>query len=297
MGIVKPLLRVMCHSLVLKTTTCMGFILLRYYFLETTFMFTFLLPNSSVPQKFMLQTSVNAKTPLRLISVVSLASVLFSCQSTPQQEAQVAPVVQESVATVQLTAQQKAVNSLLSEADYCLSQNKLLNPIADNAHDRYRSVLLLDPQNERAKLGLQTIALRFVEQARTAAKRGNISEAQTLIRYARGIDNNPVVQDAAETLRKQVVSMPPAKAYQAGEGEVVLDAKMVQAKDPQVINQLKGVAQKAKDTDQFVLIIARNDPEGRWIYQQLRNAVPGYLVRGDIKLGSPARVKLVKSLD
>jgi hypothetical protein len=60
---------------------------------------------------------------------------------------------------------------------------------------------------------------------------------------------------------------------------------------------LTGVAHKAKQTDQFVLIIARNDTEGRWVYQQLRNAVPGYLVRGDIRIGSPARVKLVKTLD
>ena len=257
--------------------------------------------SKSVLQMVSLQDfRVKLKMPLRLLGVMSVASFLFACQSTPTQQEQAAPVVQEVVAPVELTAQQKAANALLSEADYALSQNKLLNPISDNAHDRYRSVLLLDPQNERAKLGLQTIALRYVEQARTAAKRGNLSEAQSLIRYARGIDNNAVVQDAAETLRKQISTMPPlapAKPYQAGEGEVVLDAKMVQAKDPQIVTQLKGVAQKAKDTDQFVLIIARSDPEGRFIYQQLRNAVPGYLVRGDIKIGSPARVKLVKSLD
>lgn len=235
---------------------------------------------------------------VRIVGVIGLAAALVSCQSTPTQEVQ-APVAQQTPAPVELTAQQKIINSLLSEADYCLSQNKLLNPIADNAHDRYRSVLLMDPENERAKLGLQTIALRFVEQARTAAKRGNISEAQTMIRYARGIDNNPVVQDAAETLRKQAASAPSfsAKPYAAGEGEVVLDAKLLQAKDPQITTQLVGIAQKAKQTDQFVLITARSDAEGRFIYQQLRNAVPGYLVRGDIKIGSPARVKLVKSLD
>lgn len=244
-----------------------------------------------------IQTSVRF-APVRLISVLGLASVLFACQSTPQQEEPVvAPVVQQVIAPVELTPQQKMIEALLSEADYCLSQNKLLNPIADNAHDRYRSVLLMDPQNERAKLGLQTIAMRYVEQARTAAKRGNLSEAQMLIRYARGIDNNPVVQDAAETLRKQVASTPAPKAYQASEGEVVLDAKLLQTKDSQITSQLTGVARKAKETDQFVLIIARTDAEGRWVYQQLRNAVPGYLVRGDIKLGSPTRVKLVKSLD
>jgi hypothetical protein len=247
---------------------------------------------------FSLLFNASRKLSTRLpgLSLVVLTAGLAACQSTPKQE-EVVPAVQQAVAPVELTPQQKMINTMLSEADYCLSQNKLLNPIADNAHDRYRSVLLMDPQNERAKLGLQTISLHYVDLARTAAKRGNLSEAQTLIRDARAIDNNPVVQDAAETLRKQVVSTPPAKAYVAGEGEVVLDVAKLQSKDPQLTTQLVGVAQKAKQTDKFVLIIARSDPEGRWIYQQLRNAVPGYLVRGDIKIGSPARVKLVATLD
>lgn len=234
---------------------------------------------------------------LRVVSLLGLASALVACQSVPKQEEQVAPVVQVAPAPVELTPQQKVVHRLLAEADYCLSRNQLLNPIADNAHDRYRSVLLMEPENERAKLGLQAIALRFVDQAQTAAKRGNLSEANTMIKYAKSIDNNAVVQDAANSLRKQLVNIPPAKAYVAGEGEIVLDAKMLQAKDPQLTTQLTGVAQKAKQTDQFVLIIARTDADGRWVYQQLRNAVPGYLVRGDIRIGSPARVKLVKALD
>ena len=206
-------------------------------------------------------------------------------------------VVAPTPAPVVLTEQQKMIKNMLADADYALSQYKLLNPISDNAHDRYRSVLLMDPENEHAKLGLQTIAMHYVEAARNAAKRGNISEAQTLIRYARGIDNNPVVQDAEQTLRKQAASVPPARPYQAGDGEVVLDSKLLQAKDPQINSQLASVAQKARQTDQFVLIIARSDAEGRWVYQQLRNAVPGYLVRGDIRIGQPARVKLVRTLD
>lgn len=232
----------------------------------------------------------------KAMCLIGLAASLFACQSTPKQE-EPAAVAQQVQASVELTPQQKVINSLLAEADYCLSQNKLLNPISDNAHDRYRSVLLMDPENERAKTGLQTISLHLVDLARNAAKRGNLTEAQTMIRYARGVDNNPVVQDAAETLRKQVSSAPVARAYTPSEGEVVLDAKLLQAKDPQLTTQLVGVAQKAKQTDQFVLITARSDTEGRYIYQLLRNAVPGYLVRGDIKIGAPARVKLVKTLD
>ena len=91
--------------------------------------------------------------------------------------------------------------------------------------------------------------------------------------------------------------MPPAKPYQAGAGEQMLDGALLKAKSPTIIAQLQDVAQKAKRSGDFVLIIASNDADGRWIYQQLRSAVPGFLVRGDIKIGQPARVKLVKSLD
>lgn len=239
----------------------------------------------------------NPSTVVRVIGLLGFAGALVACQSTPKQEEQIAPVVQVAPAPVELTPQQKVIHRLLAEADYCLSRNQLLNPIADNAHDRYRSVLLMEPENERAKLGLQAIALRFVDQAQTAAKRGNLSEANTMIKYAKSIDDNAVVQDAANSLRKQLVNIPVAKTYVPTEGEVVLDAKMLQSKDPQLTTHLTSVAHKAKQTDQFVLIIARTDADGRWVYQQLRNAVPGYLVRGDIRIGSPARVKLVKTLE
>lgn len=245
----------------------------------------------------MFSFTLHSSLILRTLYLFSFAGALTACQSTPKQEEPPAPIAQVAPAPVELTPQQKVINRLLGEADYCLSRNQLLNPIADNAHDRYRSVLLMEPENERAKLGLQAIALRFVDQAQTAAKRGNLSEANTLIKYAKSIDNNAVVQDAANSLRKQLVNIPPAKAYVAAEGEVVLDAKMLQSKDPQLTTHLTSVAHKAKQTDQFVLIIARTDADGRWVYQQLRNAVPGYLVRGDIRIGSPARVKLVKTLD
>jgi len=246
-------------------------------------------------------TKSNTALFYSLIQLIGLSSFLTACQFFHSAETVPAaseniiqPVVQEPTV---LTPQEKVINVMLGEADYALSQNKLLNPINDNAHDRYRSVLLLNPTNERAKLGLQTIALRYVELARAAAVRGDVAGAQSMIKYARGIDNNAVVQDAAETMRRQIASMPPAKPYQAGEGEQILDAALLKAKSPVIIAQLHGMAQKAKQTGDFVLIVARNDAEGRWVYQQLRTAVPGFLVRGDIKVGQPARVKLVKSLD
>jgi hypothetical protein len=240
----------------------------------------------------------------RFLGLVGVGICVVSCQSSPAKMQEplvdvpiVAPIVPVPETPIEPTPQQKAVAALLSDADYALSQNKLLNPINDNAHDRYRSVLLLDPDNERAKLGLQSIALHYVELARAAATRGDLSGAQSMIKYAQQIDPNPVVEDAAVTLRKQLVNMPRPKPYQAGDDEHLLDPQLLKAKDPQVVTQLHDVAKKAQQTGDFVLIVARSDAEGRWIYQQLRSAVPGFLVRGDIKMGQPARVKLVKSLD
>ncbi len=268
---------------------------LSYSLLEMVFMVNLLFKSYLSLVCTRLNTALTTLT--RVVIWVGLAGCLVACQTTQPQAEPVLPVVEVVPAPVVLTTQQKTVNRILAAADYCLSRNQLLNPIADNAHDRYRSVLLMDPGNERAQLGLQTIALRYVDMAQTAARRGDLSEANIMLRYAKAIDNNAVVQDAANSMRKQLVNIPVAKAYVASEGEIVLDAKMLQSKDPQLTTQLNGVAHKAKQTDQFVLIIARNDTDGRWIYQQLRTAVPGYLVRGDIRIGSPARVKLVSTLD
>lgn len=234
---------------------------------------------------------------LRMATLMVCTSLLFACQSTPKQEpvAELAPPPAPTPAPVHL--QQKAIDFLLSEADWALSQGKLLNPINDNAHDRYRSVLLMDPKNEHALLGLQTIAKRYLDQAHDAARKGRMNDAQIMIKYARTIDDSEEVQQAAESMRKQVANIEPPKPFKVGDGETVLDPKMIKSKDPQITTQLVGVAQKAKQNDEFVLIVAGTDADGRWIYQQLRNAVPGYLVRGDIRIGQPARVKLVKSLD
>ena len=238
---------------------------------------------------------------IRFTCFAGLSILLSACQLFPGKAAVEEPIpeiIQPTAAVLpEVTEQQRNINALLSEADYALSQNKLLYPINDNAYDRYKSVLLMVPGNERAKQGLQTISLRYVELARSAAVHGDVAGAQSMIKYARGVDNNAVVQDALETIRKQIANTPSAKPYRAEEGEQILDGNLLKAKDPQVISQLMGIAQKAKKTGDFVLIVARNDAEGRWIYQQLRSAVPGFLVRGDIKIGQPARVKLVSSLE
>src|SRR5690606_4092237 len=94
-----------------------------------------------------------------------------------------------------VVTREQQIKRLLADADYALSQNRLLMPLEDNAHDRYHAVLLLDPQNAEAKTGLQAITLRYIDLARSATARSQYSQAQGYLNQARDLEpGNPLVQ-------------------------------------------------------------------------------------------------------
>ncbi|WHI48901.1 hypothetical protein [Microbulbifer sp. VAAF005] len=73
-----------------------------------------------------------------------------------------------------------------------------------------------------------------------------------------------------------------------------LPAGELAARSAGLVEQLQRVAGRIRSEQLRVIIVARSDAEGRWVYQQLREAVPGYRVRGDIKVGNPAKLILIK---
>lgn len=193
-----------------------------------------------------------------------------------------------------ITKEQQVVRMLLLNGEYTLSRDQLLTPVNDNAYDFFRAVLKLDPNNQRAKGGLQGIVMRYVDLARQAAARGNYSQATAMLNNARIVDpTNLLIKEVSVALSEQIKSAPPVEPYRGGANEFLLEAALLGKDDPQIVARIAGIAQQLKATDSLAIIIARTDVEGRWIYQQMRAAVPGYRVRGDIKLGSPPRVQLV----
>ncbi|WP_039916724.1 tetratricopeptide repeat protein [Cellvibrio mixtus] len=231
-------------------------------------------------------------------SVLIIASLgLAACQvnlwkkKEPPPPPAPAPVVQ---APAPLTKEQQAAKLLILNGEYTLAQNQLLTPANDNAFDYFRAALKLDPNNARAKGGLQGIVMRYVDLARQAAARGSYSQATTMLNNARIVDpENLLIKEVSAALAEQIKSAPPVEPYRGGANEFLLNADLVGKDDPQIIAKLGEIARKLKDTNSLAIIIARTDVEGRWIYQKMREAVPGHRVRGDIKLGSPARVQLV----
>jgi len=115
-----------------------------------------------------------------------------------------------------------------------------------------------------------------------------------MLNHARTVDpHNLLIKEVSEGLRARIQSAPPVAPYRGGANEFLLEASLLGKEDPQILARLSEIAHKLKASDSLAMIIARSDVEGRWIYQQMRAAVPGYLVRGDIQIGSPPRVKLV----
>ena len=51
---------------------------------------------------------------------------------------------------------------------------------------------------------------------------------------------------------------------------------------------------RAKAEGMWVVIVAGNDLEGRWIYQQLRRAPGERRIRAELVMGGPPRVEFVR---
>ena len=73
------------------------------------------------------------------------------------------------------------IESLLVQAKKAFRHGRYTLPEHDNALDKFRSILLLDPNNREAKSGLQEVRLKLAELARETARNGDFQGAQVLV--------------------------------------------------------------------------------------------------------------------
>ena len=59
----------------------------------------------------------------------------------------------------------RMIPDILYAALQALSEDRLLTPVDDNAHGRFKRVLAMDPKNELALEGLQDIVVRYLQLA------------------------------------------------------------------------------------------------------------------------------------
>lgn len=156
-------------------------------------------------------------------------------------------------------------------ADRALADDHLSRPWRNSAVNLYRRALALDPNNVRAQRGLALADRRFVGLANAALSRGNMSRAYALLDRALAL--NPA-NHLARDLRQSLVEQE-QRLLARGEGSVMaLDAEALAERRAALAASLQDLAQELANSGERIVIYTRTDAEARWVYAQLKRAVP-----------------------
>jgi TonB family protein len=85
-------------------------------------------------------------------------------------------------------ARLKRVESLLNSAVALYAKGQLTEPANENASTLYRQVLELEPNNDAARQGLDSVVQRVVANAESAMFAGNIEKARAYLRQAKALN-------------------------------------------------------------------------------------------------------------
>ncbi len=224
---------------------------------------------------------------LRLLLAMSLLGLVFFFAGCVQQSAEkTADGSQSRTSEGDLPEKQAAlIAQLLYEGEVALKRNRLTTPEYDNAYDRYRQVLRLDPYNEPASLGVKRIGRRYLKLAQKANKDGDWEKAMRYVKIAAQVDPNyPAIRHMQSYLES---------LSQAQKNVIYLNMDDLKLRNVKIKTVLEGLAKKAKELNSRILIVAPSDALGRWIYQQMRSAVAGHRLRGNIEYAQQAKVVLM----
>lgn len=224
----------------------------------------------------------------KLVPLV-LTLCLGGCVSAPNHRA---PAI-EAQPAIQKARPDTSV-ALLAAAERALAADRLMSPAHDNAYDRYRAVLLLKPRNKQAVSGLQQVFLRYLTLTRSALAKARWHQADAYLARANIISpNHSLIKTLASELNKQRSAHALADTKDEGGGAVFrLDAAQVAKRDPAILDQLRLIAERMKETGEVMLIVSLSDADGRWLYRQMKASVPGFRLRGDIRMGRKVKIVL-----
>lgn len=225
-----------------------------------------------------------------------VALLLLSCQSVPVEPLVAKPQSTNDSLDIRVLPDgetfsgsggpdsHEMIPDILYEALQALGDDRLLTPIDDNAHGRFKRVLALDPDNELALEGLQDIVARYLQLAEESMRRGIFEEAETLLDRARYVDlDHPGIAKMTEALQLEINSK---------DLFFKLDYPSYSAHSDLARNELADIARQAKKHEAFFLIAAPNDELARWMVSVMREAVAGYRLRGNIELSSHLGIRL-----
>lgn len=109
----------------------------------------------------------------------------------------------ERLVMLEAEAKQRRIAHLLTQAEKALRALRLTTPKGDNALAYYSEVQALDPDNARARQGMERIMGQYVAMADTAVGKAEFAKAETYLERADSIGfGSPVLETARERVAR-----------------------------------------------------------------------------------------------
>ena len=177
------------------------------------------------------------------------------------------------------------VGPILEQARLAFEAHRMTSPAEHSAYALYQDVLRLDPDNDDARRGLEKIVERYVRFALEAIERRQFPRARSMLARARLVDaTHPAIAPTEHQVRL---------VERAERDRVRLDPDRLSRRAATLGQILYDLGTRAKASGCRVLINARTDAEGRWIYQQLNGAPGENRIRARLVVASPPMIELI----
>jgi tetratricopeptide (TPR) repeat protein len=137
--------------------------------------------------------AVNSRDPEQAEQLVARAETI-----APGDE-RIAELRTRILAEAAATGRAKKTEKLLAEAEQDLQNNRLTSPKGNNAVERYRAILTIDPTSHEAKHGLKRVVDKYIRLADNAVVKGEFDKADGFLTKAESIAPGDVEIGAART--------------------------------------------------------------------------------------------------
>jgi tetratricopeptide (TPR) repeat protein len=160
--------------------------------------------------------------------------------------------------------QDPRIIELLDQARSAFEARRFTTPLEDNAYLRYAQILAIDPDNEAAMHGMGDIVEAYLDWAIEAATAGRVAAARDYLRKATSVDEtHPNVAAVRQMIDERQQSR--QKHYAISRGALV-------ARAASLASRLRIIADEVTREDATIVIHARTDADGRWIYQRMNES-------------------------
>jgi len=181
-------------------------------------------------------------------------------------------------------SKRRELNWFLEMGEYALKADRLTTPADDNAYTWYKRALAISPQDKDAQRGMNMISERYQQFARKVAEQGLIVKAEQYLQKAKmaalAHENMNATEAFIELMRESDI-----RTYRLADDALSVRASAIKDK-------LHSIGRHAFELKAKVLIVARNDKEGRWIYQQMQEASQDSRLRANLQTGKKPFVQL-----